>query len=301
VASAFDHHAHDLKTREAKPRPLPPRRQGIPLQHAGSFRTLKEAKARRDLIAGEFAAGRNPALLLQAMTERPEPATVRTFGQVADAYRDSRVDYAAETAKNMLSHLKALEPLNDRDPHTITWGDVQEWVAGVQLAPSSLRRFMATLRAVLDFAGADPSPARDPRVKLPRESATVVEPPTAAEVDKIIATVPERWRLPLRVLEQTGMRVGELAALAWGDVDEDGSRFRVKGGKTAAAWRWVAVPDWLMLDVAATCPREDRTAERPVFLGFTADVAKNVISRACKTAGIAHYPPGTTCGTGTPR
>ncbi len=67
---------------------------------------------------------------------------------------------------------------------------------------------MATLRAVLDFAGVDPNAARDPRVKLPRESATVVEPPTAAEVDKIIATVPERWRLPLRVLEQTGMRVG---------------------------------------------------------------------------------------------
>ena len=103
--------------------------------------------------------------------------------------------------------------------------------------------------------------------------------------------MPKRWRLPLRVLEQTGMRVGELHALEWGDVDEAGSRFRVKAGKTAAARRWVAVPDWLMEEVADTCPREDRTAERRVFPGFTPDVAKNVMARACKTAGIVHRHP----------
>ena len=87
------------------------------------------------------------------------------------------------------------------------------------------------------------------------------------------------------------MRVGEAHALEWGDVDEPGSRFRVKAGKTAAARRWVAVPEWLMVEVAATCPREDRTAERQVFPGFTPDVAKNVMARACKTAGIVHRHP----------
>lgn len=43
--------------------------------------------------------------------------------------------------------------------------------------------------------------------------------------------------------------------------------------------------------VAETCPREDRTPERRVFQGFTANVAKNVMARACKTAGIAHRHP----------
>src|SRR6185503_15357779 len=149
---------------------------------------------------------------------------------------------------------------DDRDPATITSSDVQEWIAGLTLKPSSIRRYVATLRAVLDFAGVDPNPARDSRVKLPREERAVVDPPTAADVDTIIAAVPARWRLPLRVLEQTGMRVGELQALTWGDVDEQVLRFRVKAGKTAAARRWVAVPDWLMLEVAAVCRREDRTA-----------------------------------------
>jgi hypothetical protein len=33
-----------------------------PIQHGGSFGTMKEARARRDLIAGELAAGRNPSM-----------------------------------------------------------------------------------------------------------------------------------------------------------------------------------------------------------------------------------------------
>jgi integrase len=46
-----------------------------------------------------------------------------------------------------------------------------------------------------------------------------------------------------------------------------------------------------MLEVAETCPREDRTAERRVFVGFTPEVAKNVMARACKAAGIVHRHP----------
>jgi integrase len=261
-----------------------------PLVHAGSFKTLKEAKVRRDLVAGELAAGRNPIEKLTEMAAAPP--TMRTLAQVAESYRTSRIDYADETNKNLSSHLKKiLETFADRDPHTISWGDVQAWIAGTGLKPSSTRRYMATLRALLDFADVDPNPARDDRVKLPREQQTVIEPPTSMEVETIIATVPPRWRLPLRVLEQTGMRVGELHALAWGDVDESGSRFRVKSGKTAAARRWVAVPVSLMAEVAASCPREDRTPERLVFVGFSGDVAKNIMSRACKAAGIVHRHP----------
>jgi|SRR5215203_4716924 len=101
---------------------------------------------------------------------------------------------------------------------------------------------MATFRAILDFAGVDPNPGRDPRVRLPRIEQNVVDPPAAEDVDTILVNVPKRWRLPLRVVEQTRMRVGELHALEWGDVDEAGMRFRVKAGKTPAARRWVPYP-----------------------------------------------------------
>jgi integrase len=258
------------------------------VQHAGSFRTLKEARARRDLVAGELAAGRNPADLLRAMTERP---VTRTFGEWAEAYRTSRTDVGAETRKNTLSHVKAMETLADRDPASITPGDVREWIGSLTLKPSSVRRYVSTLRAILDFADVDPNPAKDPRVKLPKVESAIIEPPTGAQVDAILAHVPARWRLGLRTLEQTGMRIGELAALEWRDVDETDSRFRIRQGKTATARRWVAVPEWLMDEIATTCPPDDRVAERRVFVGFSADVAKNVMARACKAAGIPHFHP----------
>ena len=124
----------------------------------------------------------------------------------------------------------------------MTVADVQEWIGGLPLRASSVRRYVATLRAVLDFAGVEPNPARDARVRLPRAEQTVIDPPTAADVETIIATVPKRWRLALRTLAETGMRVGEAHDLEWGDVDEAGCRVRIKAGKTHAARRWVSVP-----------------------------------------------------------
>jgi len=262
--------------------------RAYPIVHAGSFKTLKDAKARRDLVGGLIATGQNPADVLQMMVDPPKR---RTFGEWAEAYRASRVDLAGTTSANIVYHLKAMTMFDDRDPATITAADVQEWIGGLKLKPSTTRLYLSTLRAVLDFAGCDPNPARHSRVRLPRQERVPVDPPSAQDVDTIIATVAKRWRLPLRVLEQTGLRVGELQSLAWGDVDEQESRFRVKAGKTAAARRWVAVPEWLMDEVAATCPREDRTPERPVFMGFSAVTVKGVMARACKTAGIAHYHP----------
>jgi integrase len=93
-------------------------------------------------------------------------------------------------------------------------------------------------------------------------------------------------------MEQTAVRVGELRSLECGDVDIAGSQFRLRAGKTKTKRaRWVQVPAWLMDEIAATCPLEDRTAGRRVFPGFTPDLAKNVMARACKAAGIAHFHP----------
>jgi integrase len=47
----------------------------------------------------------------------------------------------------------------------------------------------------------------------------------------------------------------------------------------------------LMDEIVASTPPDDRTTERGVFYGFTPDVAKNVMARACKAAGIVHRHP----------
>jgi len=240
---------------------------------------------------GSFVALALAWVILPLRAPAATPRT-RTFSEVAEAYQSSRVDVAPATARSIGATLRAIATvLGDRDPQTLTPDDVQAWISGSSLKPSSARQYLATLRQVLDYAGLDPNPARDRRVRLPRSERTLVDPPSAAEVETIIANVPERFRLPLRLLEATGMRVGELAVLAWGDVDEQGSRLRVKQGKSAAARRWVSVPDWLMVEVAAVCPREDRTPERRVFGGVTPSALKAAMARACRLAGISHYHP----------
>jgi hypothetical protein len=50
--------------------------RAYPLVRGGAFRTVREARSRRDLIAGEIAAGRNPAELLARLHEQPEIVTV---------------------------------------------------------------------------------------------------------------------------------------------------------------------------------------------------------------------------------
>ena len=261
-----------------------------PVRNAGTFPTMKEARARRDLVAGEIAAGRDPAVLLEQV--RAAPAAAKTFKVWAQEYRESRVDLADETRAAIETRTRAMDALlGDRDLAAITPQMVVEWVAGQAMKPSSLKKYMQTMRAVFDYAGVDPNPARDQRVRLPRDEHVELEPPSAADVAAIIAHTPRRWRLALQTLAGTGLRVGELHALEWRDVDAAGSRVRVRHGKSAAARRWVAVPADVMDEILEATPPDDRTPQRRVFAGATPDVLRVTMSRACKAAGIALYSP----------
>jgi integrase len=184
-----------------------------PIRHGGAFPTQKEAKVRRDLIAGELAAGRNPAELLATITT---PPTIRTFSDVFDSFVASRVDVSEATLENYRTHrARLVKQLGTKAPEAIRWQEVQDAIGSLaeELAASSLRGYLGTLRLVLDYADVDPNPARDRRVKLPRVESEIPTPPTASEVAAIIANAPKKWRLAIRVLEQTGMRVGELGGI----------------------------------------------------------------------------------------
>ncbi len=76
--------------------------RAYPIVHGGSFKTLREARVRRDLIGGEIAAGRNPTDLLQAMTAPPQR---RTFAQWAERYLSSRIDLSDGTRKVNNAHI----------------------------------------------------------------------------------------------------------------------------------------------------------------------------------------------------
>jgi integrase len=238
-------------------------------------------------------------MVLPALTRPAEPT--QTLADQAERFKASRVHLSANAAKSEKTHLARILPtLGEMDPHTISPGDVQTWIAANTktdenesgLLPSSLVKYHQTLCQLLDFAGIEPNPARNKHVKLPRIEVDEVDPPTAKQTLAILERVGRRWLLPLIAVEQTAMRPGEPAKLVWGDVDVAESRFRLPRRSTKSRRpRWVQVPRWLMEHVAATCPLEDRTADRRVFPDYKLDGAERAMGLACRAAGIPHFTP----------
>jgi integrase len=185
--------------------------------------------------------------------------------------------------------------IGDRRVDTLTPGDVAELVGSLSLTRKreTVRKTLMALAMILDFEGVSPNPARDRvTVKLPRETKTRIVPPTAEHVLAVHALMPSRYRLPLLVLDATGMRLGEVEGLAWGDVDEPRGRWLVTEAvsKTNAA-RWVRVPPELFEAVCRLVPRDDRVPERLVFQGFGGDRFRTAITRACTAAGVPTFSP----------
>jgi hypothetical protein len=75
------------------------------LTHAGSFKTMRDARARRDFIAGEIAAGRDPAVALRALET---PAIIVDFDTVFGQFIETRVDVAKSTRALYEAHAKRL-------------------------------------------------------------------------------------------------------------------------------------------------------------------------------------------------
>ena len=267
--------------------------RAYPVVHAGSFKTLKEAKARRDFVAGELSAGRNPADALRALAAAP--TTILSVNTWADRFVDSRIDLAENTRKMYRSHLRKIgETFGDRSPATITAAEVAEWVAGQaeERKAGTVAQYLDVLKVLLDCIGIEPNPARDPKVKLPKRVTEEANPPADAHFLAIVEALLPRWRLFFITIEQGGLRIGEAAALRWGDVDAAGKRLRLpcSATKTKTA-RWVQLPQWLMDVIEDTCPLEDRVPERRVFQGLQVSAARQAMTRACRNAKIPHYSP----------
>lgn len=129
-------------------------------------------------------------------------------------------------------------------------------------------------------------------MRLPREAREEINPPAATAVLAAFGLLPTRYRLPLLVLDATGLRLGELVGLTWGDVDEPNGRWRVSAGvsKTGRA-RWVDVHPAVFAAVVDLCPRDDRTPTRRVFDGFKADAFRTQLGRVCVAAGVPVFSP----------
>jgi len=225
-----------------------------------------------------------------------ESAASPTLRAVAERWKASRVDVSEATVIYHRSALNRAGPLLECPVDEITAADVAALVASLAeagKARETIRKTVTVLSMVFDHAGITPNPARDRiRVRLPRVERPEISPPTHEHVEAVHRLLAPAYRLPLVVLDATGMRVGELEQLTWGDVDEERGRWRVSRAvaKTGRG-RWVQITPEVFRAVLALCPRDDRSPARRVFQGFSADRLRTALSRACVAAGVPVFSP----------
>ena len=172
-----------------------------------------------------------------------EAATLR---EVADRWKASRVDVAAGTMQTYAVALGRLLPRSGRARRRIDAADVADLVADMHehgLRKQTIRKTVSVLAMVLDHAGIN----RTRLATADGQAAARGEAPEVAAADRRArrrrssASCRTATGCPSLVLDATGMRVGELEALTWGDMDEPRSRWRIATCEDGPA-RWVTPP-----------------------------------------------------------
>jgi integrase len=259
----------------------------------GSFKKKRLARIRAAFIEGELAAGRLPDLKLG--TREPKPALV--FRQAASTWQASRVDIAASTREQHRIQLEKLLPLiGERPVDELEAADFVAVVATLHeqgVARETIRKTLGAGAMVLDHAGRNPNPARDRTIKLPREEPEQINPPSAAEIEKVFRRIPAEHRLALLWLDWSGARVSSVDLTLVGDYDSARQRVRLRAATTKTRRAlWVGLHPELAEAIEATLPhRRFRDPEARLFAESGADALRTAIAKACKAEGIPLFSP----------
>ena len=263
---------------------------------AGTFETLTLARHRRLRVLELIARGEHDQIPELA---NPDPATTAepagTWTGLHQQWIDGTHNLKPSTRDTYQRHGRSLaKVIGDRDPTRFDWKDCRDLVTNLVergLAPRTVKAYIDTLKLVLDFADVKPNPARDRRVKLPRQPAKQPRIPSRAHIRAIRTHLLQHLLIPFDTLEATGIRAGELNNLTWADLDTAESRARIAQGKTASARRWVQLPPALTHQINATRPPGDIATERRLFPMLHERTMGYAIGKACKHANIPHYHP----------
>ena len=199
-----------------------------------------------------------------------QPAALR-FGEYVDRQWWPNQRLAPRTADHYRRMLDKhiLPTFADVPLPDITSAMIRAWFGALLHGrPTYRAQVYSLLRTVLNAAVADESITRNPcviRGAGQAETAHDVPPATLAELAQMIAATPEPYRLMLLLAAWCGPRHGELAELRRKDINPDagtleirrgvvflpGGRREVRGPKTRAGKRTVAMPGWLAAAAAA--------------------------------------------------
>lgn len=153
--------------------------------------------------------------------------------------------------------------------------DVETWAHALPVGVKTRYNVLALMRKAWELAverGWTTAPF--PRVRLPRLAAQRGRAFSAEEVRAIITAADEPWATLYALLAETGLRIGEAAALRWSDVRDDLAldvrrsawEGRLGSPKTVAGCRVVAITDDLLGRLAEHRHRSERaSAEELIF------------------------------------
>ena len=196
----------------------------------GTFKRRRDAETCRRRVEGEFAAGRVPARHLIDAAAMSAP----TLAEAAAAWRASRVDVAEQTRHMHRSAFgRSSRCSRSCAPGGSTRSPSTTWVTFAALHAQgyereTLRKTRTALAQTLDYHEVTPNPARDERVKLPKERRPHIPPPLAEHVEAVARLLARVYVLPLLILDWAGPRVSELVTAEVGDLDEGRRAIRVR-------------------------------------------------------------------------
>lgn len=152
-----------------------------------------------------------------------DPARSRTT--VADFYRtlSARQPWHPSTRESVRTRFDnhVLPVLGARPLGLLRRGDIEAWLAGRRLAPSTAGIALQQLSSMLEAAVADGLIARNPArgVRRPKVAGSLVVPFTPEEIDRLVEATPPSFAVAIVLGARCGLRHGEAAGLTLDRVD----------------------------------------------------------------------------------
>src|SRR4051794_30256006 len=149
-------------------------RESVP-HLGGTFKTMREANARKAWVLGELANMRVPRVELLAETPQAP-----TFATAAAQWQAARVDIAPSTSdQHRIQPAKLTPIIGKRRIDSLTpqdFIDVLATLHGDGVARETIRKTLGAAAMTLDHASVAPNPARDRAIRLPREELEEINP-----------------------------------------------------------------------------------------------------------------------------
>ncbi len=196
-------------------------------------RTLREAKVVQATLRADVARGEFRALSRVSFADYAAEWIATYQGRTSRGIRvATKADYARDLTRYAAPFFgsRRLSEIEPRDVKKFT----QE-LSEKGLSTATVRRVLAPVRALLATAVEEGLIRTNPALGI-RLAQTASDPDdeghvkalSESELSALLAATPDQWRLLFRFLAHTGLRISELVALRWGDLDLDEGWVRIR-------------------------------------------------------------------------